>query len=621
MSQVSLFRKWRSQAFGDLVGQEAVTRTLRNVLSGGSPARAYLFCGPRGTGKTSTARIFAKALCCESPQGLEPCNACSICREIAVGSCMDVFEIDAASNTQVDKIRDFIVDKVHFAPARAKFKVYIIDEVHKLSTSSFNALLKTLEEPPPHVVFVLATTHPHEVLPTIVSRCQRYDFRAFSLRELETHLLHVASSEKLGLDADGAQTLARAAQGSMRDALVLLEQAHQFCGDQINVASLTEMLGLLPQETLAEWVDALKSGQAATLLDAVESMHRNGQDFVRVIDLWVDHLRLLMVAKVQGEGGAIAELTESYRSSLLAQAAGLHLSQVLAWLRAAIELHGAVREGQSPRVALELCLVSLCGASGAPSLEILARQLQELREQISSGQAGAAPTSPAPAGVAAPVEAARLPEPSRPAAAPFKAPDLSRAAAEPPARPEPARPAAPLGAPEPFQLPPHLAHRRGEEAAPSPRPRSEPFAEPPARREERPPQAERAPEKARSADPAPVGNAQDKQFWPSFLEQVRQRDKRLLAVLNDARFKGVQDNQLTVTLPATHTWHRDKLVEGRVLLEEVLATMLQSKVQFNVMADGDQVNPPQDQEHESLVSKAKGLFGGVIVTAAKDRAE
>lgn len=641
MSQVSLFRKWRSKAFADLVGQEAVVKTLRNVLSGGSPARAYLFCGPRGTGKTSTARIFAKALCCENGPGLEPCNQCSTCREITQGNCLDVFEIDAASNTQVDKIRDFIVDKVHFAPARARYKVYIIDEVHKLSSSSFNALLKTLEEPPAHVVFILATTHPHELLPTILSRCQRYDFRAFSLLELEHHLGHVAQEEGLELEPNAAQLLARSAQGSMRDGLVLLEQAQQFCGSRITETEVVQMLGLLPQETLSQWVHSLSGGDAATLLAAVEDMHRGGQDFVRVVDLWVDHLRLLMLSKVKATEAGLGELSEAYRNSLQEQVTGLSLGQILQWLKAAVELQQAVKEGQPPRIALELMLVSLCTPEASTSLESLARQVAELQRRLDEGgstlsarpepfkqQPGPTRSEPfkvppairqeAPAAAPPPREEKK---PLTTRSEPFQVPPLPRQEERPasPTPPEPVpaasprqeqRPAAPSSKPapsaEPFQVPKEF--RTSAEGAPP---------EPPARRPE--PKTQPAPPAAPAKPVVATADGMDpKKFWPTFLEQIRQRDKRLLGILNDVRLRELTPERVAVSVPANYSFHREFLAKSTRLLEEVSGALLQSKPRFEVIVDGGQVQPPPEQEHDSLVKKAHGLFGGRILDAAKE---
>lgn len=616
MSQVSLFRKWRSKAFSDLVGQEAVVKTLRNVLAGGSPARAYLFCGPRGTGKTSTARIFAKALCCENGPALEPCNQCSTCREIAQGVCMDVFEIDAASNTQVEKIRDFIVDKVHFAPAKARFKVYIIDEVHKLSTSSFNALLKTLEEPPAHVVFVLATTHPHELLPTILSRCQRYDFRAFSLKEVEEHLQHIAVEESLDLDPMARQLLARAAQGSMRDALVLLEQAQHYSGGAVQPGDVIQMLGLLPQETLGRWVDALRQGDAALLLGAVEDMHRGGQDFVRAVDLWVDHLRLIMLSKVGAQEAGLSELHEAYRTALQGQAQNLQLGQILNWLRAAVDLQQAIRDGQPPRIALELCLVALCApapapapaaapgqpapaasaAQSSPALEALTRQVQDLQEKVKSLM-----TAPRPA-PAPPTQAA-----------------LPRAEETPPPRNEPAAPTPPPRRPEPAPAP--IPPRR-EPALPA---REDDFLGPP-REERSAPPARKEPPKAPPPAPRPPAEqpnggkaiTQARDFWPHLIQSLKARDGRLQAMMKDAKLKEFQTDRLVISLSSTLKFHYEYISRQVRLLEEVSSGLMQSKVHIEVVMDGAQQAPVQEQEHDSLVKKASGLFGGRILDAAND---
>ncbi|MBX3169074.1 MAG: DNA polymerase III subunit gamma/tau [Candidatus Eremiobacteraeota bacterium] len=619
MSQVSLFRKWRSKAFSDLVGQEAVVKTLRNVLAGGSPARAYLFCGPRGTGKTSTARIFAKALCCENGPALEPCNHCSTCREIAQGNCMDVFEIDAASNTQVEKIRDFIVDKVHFAPAKARFKVYIIDEVHKLSTSSFNALLKTLEEPPAHVVFVLATTHPHELLPTILSRCQRYDFRAFSLTEVEAHLQHIAVEEKLELDPLARQLLARAAQGSMRDALVLLEQAQHYSGGAVQPADVVQMLGLLPQDTLGRWVEALRQGDAALLLGAVEDMHRGGQDFVRAVDLWVDHLRLIMLSKVGAHEAGLSELHEAYRTALQSQAQNLTMSQILNWLRAAVDLQQAIRDGQPPRIALELCLVALCAppapvsaiAPGAaapapvvatPALEALTLQVQDLQEKVKSLLTAARPRGEQP------LPAEKQPaEPPRPAA---------RRETPPPTR-APVAPAAEVD----FLGPP-----REEERIPPARsadaPSDDDFLGPPAEERQAPPPRRESP-RAAQRPPAELPNGgkaitQARDFWPHLIQSLKARDGRLQAMMKDAQLREFQPDRLVISLSSTLKFHYEYISRQVRLLEEVSSGLMQSKVRIEVVVDGAQQAPVQEQEHETLVKKASGLFGGRILDAAND---
>ncbi|HEU5347900.1 MAG TPA: DNA polymerase III subunit gamma/tau, partial [Ktedonobacterales bacterium] len=243
MASQSLYRKWRSQSFADLVGQEGVVRTLLNAVRDGRLAHAYLFCGPRGTGKTSVARLLAKAVNCQNPRDGEPCNECTSCQEITAGRSPDVIEIDAASNTGVDNIRE-LRENVNMLGSGGHHKVYVIDEVHMLSTAAFNALLKTLEEPPPHVIFVLATTEAHKVLATIVSRCQRFDFQRIRMRDITAHLRHVAEGEGLHLEPAAAEMIARAAQGGMRDALSLLDQAITFCGTRIDAESTRRMLGL-----------------------------------------------------------------------------------------------------------------------------------------------------------------------------------------------------------------------------------------------------------------------------------------------------------------------------------------------------------------------------------------
>src|SRR6266496_237952 len=243
MTSQSLYRKWRSQTFDDLVGQEPIIRTLKNALKSGNLTHAYLFTGPRGTGKTSTARLLAKTVNCSNPKDGEPCNECLQCREITAGNSFNVIEIDAASNRGIDNIRD-LREKVMMPPSTGKYKVYVLDEAHMLTTEAFNALLKTLEEPPPYAIFVMATTDVHKMLPTVLSRCQRFDFKRITTRQIIERLLYVSEQEHVTVERSAAELIARAAAGGMRDALSLLDQAIAYAGDDISLAQIQAMLGV-----------------------------------------------------------------------------------------------------------------------------------------------------------------------------------------------------------------------------------------------------------------------------------------------------------------------------------------------------------------------------------------
>ncbi len=279
---ISLANKYRPQKFGDMIGQESISKTLQNALKSGRMAHAYLFYGPRGCGKTTTARILAKALNCTGHGGnkptAEPCGECPQCREIAQSADMDVLELDAASNTQVDKVREAIIDTVALASSRDRFKVFILDEVHMLSASSFNALLKTIEEPPAHVVFILATTEKHKVPATIVSRCQTFRFRPLTQEEITTHLLDLAGAENIDLVPAAARIIAKNAGGAMRDALTLLDRAIAYCGSHIDEVSVRDMLGLTPDELIKQTVTALVKRDTAALHHVFQTLQTEGFD-------------------------------------------------------------------------------------------------------------------------------------------------------------------------------------------------------------------------------------------------------------------------------------------------------------------------------------------------------
>src|SRR3989475_1559174 len=281
MSSQSLYRKWRSQTFSDLVGQEAVVRTLQNALKEGRLSHAYLFTGPRGTGKTTMARLLAKTINCLNPINNEPCNTCLQCVEITAGNSFNVIEIDAASNRGIDSIRE-LREKVMVPPATGKYKVYILDEAHMLTTEAFNALLKTLEEPPRHAIFVMATTDVHKMLPTVLSRCQRFDFKRFATRQIVTHLNFVAEQEHIKLERGAAELIARAAAGGMRDALSLLDQAIAYCGEEIVLAQVQAMLGVADPRAIQKLIQHVANLDSPAGLHLIHELSEAGADLRRL---------------------------------------------------------------------------------------------------------------------------------------------------------------------------------------------------------------------------------------------------------------------------------------------------------------------------------------------------
>ena len=306
MSYRVFARKYRPQTFAEVVGQEHITRTLQNAVNSSRLAQAYLFVGPRGIGKTSTARILAKALNCEAGPTSEPCGKCPACLEIAEGRSLDVIEIDGASNNGVENIRD-LRDSAAYAPARGKFKIYLIDEVHMLSTGAFNALLKTLEEPPPHVKFIFATTEAQKVPATITSRCQRFDLRRIPTHLIKKHLLFIAENEKIQLDGEAADAIARGAEGGLRDAESMLDQMVAFCGEHIRASDVMDVFGFTPHEIVVSLADSLFAGNASAALDTVAAQSNLGKDLSRLTAELVSHLRDLLVSQATGGECAISQ--------------------------------------------------------------------------------------------------------------------------------------------------------------------------------------------------------------------------------------------------------------------------------------------------------------------------
>ncbi|MBE3557775.1 MAG: DNA polymerase III subunit gamma/tau [Ktedonobacteraceae bacterium] len=357
MASQSLYRKWRSQTFSELVGQEAVVHTLKNALSSGKLAHAYLFTGPRGTGKTSMARLLAKTINCANPQNGEPCNECQQCREITAGNSFNVIEIDAASNRGIDSIRE-LREKVMMPPSTGRYKVYILDEAHMLTVEAFNALLKTLEEPPPHAIFVMATTDVHKMLPTVLSRCQRFDFKRFSMRQLVAHLNFVAQQEQITLEGGAAELIARAAAGGMRDALSLLDQAVAYSGERVTLAQVQAMLGVADPRAIQKLILSIAHLDSATGLHLIHELSEAGADLRQVNSQLAEYCRAMMLAQAGANIAEILDSTEDEVREITQNARFFALEELTECARIFAQNELVQKSQATPQLGLELALLA-----------------------------------------------------------------------------------------------------------------------------------------------------------------------------------------------------------------------------------------------------------------------
>jgi DNA polymerase III subunit gamma/tau len=380
MSYQVIARKWRPQKFSDLVGQEHVTETLANAIKNDRVAHAYIFSGARGVGKTTAARILAKALNCVHGPTPTPCGECDSCREIAAGTSLDVIEIDAASNRGIDQIRE-LREMVRYAPASSRSKVVILDEAHMLTGEASNALLKTLEEPPDRVIFVMATTQPEDLVDTIRSRSQHFHFRALTFGEITARLEEIAQKENLKIDAGALAVISRMAEGSMRDALSLLEQARAYCGEVITDAAVRELLGVVPDDALATLVSAIAEGSADRALGLIHTFQKEGRNLQHFCREAIRHIRNLLIAKVCGADSDLIAATADQRPAL-AEAAGLFSEEDLTrFFQILLQTDDDLRRKPDPRVHLEMGLLRLINAARLAPLE-------ELLTEIKSGTGG-----------------------------------------------------------------------------------------------------------------------------------------------------------------------------------------------------------------------------------------
>jgi DNA polymerase-3 subunit gamma/tau len=511
---VSLYRKYRPTRFQDIVGQDHVARTLVNAINSDRVSHAYLFAGPRGTGKTSTAKILAMALNCVAGQGkatTTPDGTCARCESIRRGSSLDVVEMDAASNRGIDDIRD-LRDKVHFAPVEGRMKVYIVDEVHMLTPEAFNALLKTLEEPPVHAVFVLATTEPHKVPATILSRCQRFDFRRPSVGEVVEVLSGVAAKENIETSEAALLVIARAAGGSFRDALGILDQLSTYTGGKVTLQETLDILGVVRHDLLFEIVDLAREHDTQGALLFVERLSQGGTDYGQFIKDLLSHLRDVYVVRHTEETPASIAATEEQLERLRSQAVKTPTEQVVALLDLLGDALRSIRQGSDPRLELELALI-----------------------KFTTRGSGSAPT-PIAASHPAPAKTGPFAEPVKPVEAkPVKAPALSVPAASAATSATAPSPTEPTAAPHP------------------------PAAEPPA--------AEMADAEPPAAEPSQHGTVLPdidhlKRAWPIVLDAVKKRQAGLAAVLGEGSPDTLEGDTLVIKFPAGYGFQANQVARG-----------------------------------------------------------
>ena len=585
MAYVALYRKWRPQGFDSLVGQEAVRTALTNALETGRIAHAYLFAGPRGTGKTSTAKILAKAVNCEHGPTPNPCNKCQNCVRINDGTSMDVFEIDAASNRGIDEIRD-LREKVAFAPVNGRYKVYIIDEVHMLTTEAFNALLKTLEEPPPHVIFILATTEPHKIPATIHSRCQRFDFKRVTDSDIVKRLREVADGSGIAADDDALQLIAVQADGGMRDALSLLDQ----CGvmaERVSAETVRSVLGIVGREALRELVKAVGEGNVPKSLELLEALLAGGKDVKQIITELAEYLRAVLLYKASPDYREIY-LTDTKEA--IAAMEGLFSTDRL--MAAQERLHQCMlelRQSVRGRIAAEMCLFDLCRVEGS-TLAALTARVEKLEAMLAGRIPAIQQTVPA-----AP---AHQDYPQQAAAAPETVPKFGYVLDE--------GHGIHTEAPEPQ---PQKAAAEAENYQPA----AEPVQTVPVKKA--------AP--VQNAEPAPIieADAAAGDLWQQVLEILKTEKKRsMVACAAGGRAVSYVNGILTVAFKNKFNCKRMNADDYKKAFEAVLLRLARCEVRLNCVEEAGLVQKPsapapakeQEEELEPVVKKAMAAFGGTL---------
>jgi DNA polymerase-3 subunit gamma/tau len=564
MSHVSFYRKWRPKSFEEIIGQERVTRTLQNAIRTNRVVHAYLFAGHRGTGKTTTARILAKALNCVAGPTPTPDNTCPNCEAIGGGYSLDVIEIDAASNRGIEEIRE-LRDRIRLAPTEGRYKVYIIDEAHMLTTEAANALLKTLEEPPAHAVLVLVTTEPHRLPPTILSRCQRFDFRRVSQKEIVARLRHIAQTEGFSIEEPALVLIATAADGSLRDAESILDQLAAFAEGPITPQDVQTVLGMVAEEVALRFTAGIIARDARSCLDLVNQATNEGKDLRQVMRTLLDHFRDLLVLKT-GNAGDILDTTEQRLHALRQQAQETNVEDILRALNVLSAAEAEARWSPQPRLLLEIALIRLCRPEMDPTLEGLRTRLTALEQRL--GQA-----SP------------------------------------PTAQPKPAPP-------KPVPTSPSSEEKSAPRTAPKPGTRGPMNAD-------APPAVLAVVETRQSVvDDAPieaaVGIEDVRRQWARILEEVKRTKMFCHALLIEGVPLQVDGGHLVIGLRTGYNFHVENLhrPENRAVVEGAVERVLQHRLRLRcTVLEGTTEQAPAEPaaETDPVVAKALQLFGGQVV--------
>jgi len=607
MASQALYRRYRSQTFDELIGQEHIVQTLRNALADGRIAHAYLFTGPRGVGKTTVARLLAKAVNCTSGPDLRPCGECQSCRAIADGRAVDVIEMDAASHTSVEDARE-IIERVQFRPTSGDYKVYIIDEVHMLSTAAFNALLKTLEEPPGHALFILATTENHKVPATILSRCQRFTFNRHTVAATAQHLHSIAAEEHFTLEPGVAEAIARAATGSMRDALSVLDQLMAYGSGTITLEQVRGLIGATEAQEVAALVDALISGDLAGGLRAIAGVAAQGADLRQFTRDLVERLRALMLLKAGGDRDLI-DVTDEDLATLEQQSAAGELGALLQWVKLFSGLDHQLRTSAYGQLPLELAVVEAIAAPAAPAAHSAnaARNGAVAQARPASAPVAARP-APAPQRPAAPTPAERLTSAAVPAPVaeqmpPDKHPDPQPAGLEARA----ANPAAPEQAPAAIALAPPVAETAPEKAPPKAIPADDPDIN----------------DRIASDNAAAAVLEQVESVWEDVLQGIKARDRTLFVLLTSSggvKPIDVKDNM--IIFEVKNDWQVKRIEQDapRRVIEVVLSKCMGANYRISCVAEAQNRENPnvrreqiRDSRKDLHVKAAINIFDADII--------